>query len=76
MPIYVYECKECKGIGEMVQSYDAEVPICCGSPMSRLPTLPSKVDVKTKGGVKVRSKGYKEGYAEDYKRRLQERRQS
>ena len=73
MPIYIYQCGECKGINEVIQSYDAEAPLCCGLPMSRMPTLSAKIDVKTKGGIKVRSKGYKEGYAKDYRRRLQER---
>ena len=59
---------------EEIQSYDAEAPLCCGLPMSRLPTLPAKIDVKTKSGIKVRSKGYKEGYAKDYRRRLADRR--
>ena len=76
MPLYVYECKECKGIEEMVQSYDAEAPICCGVTMSRLPTLPAKIDVKVKGGIRTHSKGYKEGYAKNHQRRLEDERGS
>ena len=75
MPLFDYQCEECKGIVEVIQSYDAEAPVCCGSPMSRLPTLPAKIDVKIKGGIKTHSKGYKEGYAKEYRRRLQEARQ-
>lgn len=69
MPIYEYQCEECKGIVEKIQSFDSDAPLCCGVAMSRLPTLPAKINIKG-----THSKGYKEGYAKEYRRRLQEAR--
>ena len=66
MPIYLYRCDRCERDAEELQTLSADPPDCCGEVMRRLPTSPSKVDIKG-----VHSKGYNEGYKEEYKRRLQ-----
>ena len=72
MPLYDYYCEECGSKKEVLQSFSGEVPLCCGQPMSKLPTYPAKIDVRIKGGTRTHSKGYKEGYYKEYQRRLQE----
>ena len=56
MPIYEFECEECKGIVEKIQSFESDVPVCCGSTMSRLPTFPVMVKVMGEGGYPSRRK--------------------
>ena len=71
-PLYDFGCDECGSEKEVVQRFAEEPPVCCGRPMHWLPTCPAKIDIKDKGGTRAYSKGYKEGYAKDYRRRLQE----
>ena len=35
MPLYEFMCNECGDTKEVLQSYQANVPICCGKPMQR-----------------------------------------
>lgn len=72
MPLYEYYCEECGKQVEVIQSFSGEPPLCCGEPMHKLPTFPAKIEIKDKGRIKTHSKGYKEDYAKDYRRRLQE----
>jgi len=67
MPVYEYFCEECGKKVEVLQSLSGEAPLCCDEPMSKLPTFPAKIEIKG-----THSKGYKEDYAKDYRRRLQE----
>ena len=68
MPLYDVRCEKCKKEVEVLQSFSAEAPLCCDEPMRILPTyFPAKIDIKG-----AHSQGYKEGYAKDYRRRLQE----
>ena len=72
MPLYVFEC--CNGEMEVIQGIDKDTPLCpdCGAKMRKLPTYPAIIRINMDGGVRVHSKGYKEGYAKEYQRRLQE----
>jgi len=74
MPIYLYGC--CGKEIELIQGIDKETPECpdCGAKMKRLPTRPSIITIKDGGGIRTHSRGYKEDYAKDYRRRLAERR--
>lgn len=67
MPIYLYSCGKCGKEVETLQSFSAEPPLCCDEAMKRLPTCPAKIEMKGS----PHSKGYKEGYAKDYRRRLE-----
>ena len=75
MPLYDYRCGICKQVKEVYQSFSGDALVCCGVQMDRLLCSPSIIAIKGEGGVKVHSKGYKEGYAQDYQRRLAERRE-
>ena len=74
MPIYLYGC--CGKEIEVIQGIDEDTPKCpdCGAKMKRLPTSPAVITIKNEGGTPLRSKGYKDDYAKDYRRRLAERR--
>lgn len=72
MPIYLYECERCQKEAEVIQVIPGKAPLCCGASMNRLPTSPAKIQIKAKGGVKIHSKGYKEGYSREYLKRLEE----
>ena len=67
MPIFLFQC--CGKEIEVIQGIDEDSPLCpdCGAKMDKLPTSPAKIEIKG-----IYSKGYKEGYAKDYRRRLQE----
>ena len=71
MPIYLFSC--CGREYEVLQGIDKDTPLCpdCGAKMTKLPTSPAKIEIKW-GGIKTHTRGYKEDYAEDYRRRLQE----
>jgi len=72
MPIYRYGC--CGKEIEVIQGIDKDTPLCpkCRAYMQRLPTSPAVITMVDKGNIPLRSKGYKEDYAKDYRRRLQE----
>lgn len=72
MPFYIFGC--CGKEVEVIQGIDKDTPICpeCGAKMKRLPTSPAIIRINRKGGVTIHSKGYKDDYAKDYRRRLQE----
>lgn len=72
MPIFLFGCDRCGGEREAIQSFASNAPICCGAPMVRLPACPAIIEIKGAGGVKAHSKGYKEGYAKNYRRRLED----
>lgn len=76
MPIYRYSC--CGKEIEVLQGINEDSPLCpdCGTKMEKLPTSPAIIRIEDKGGVPLRSEGYKEDYAKDYRRRLAERRNS
>ncbi len=65
MPLYLYACDKCERGTEVIQSFDGLPPECCGEPMRKLPTVPSKIEIKG-----VHSEGYKRDYAKEYRRRL------
>jgi len=67
MPLYDYCCEKCGEKVEVLQSLSGKAPLCCGKPMNKLPTYPALISMKG-----THSEGYKEGYAKDYRRRLQE----
>ena len=71
-PLYIYGC--CGKEIEVIQGIDKDSPECpdCGAKMKRLPTSPAIITIEWQKGVRSRSKGYKEDYAKDYRRRLQE----
>jgi len=73
MPLYRFGC--CDKEIEVVQGIDKETPLCpeCGANMKYLPTCPAVITIREKGGTRVHNKGYKEDYAKDYRRRLQEK---
>ena len=71
MPLYDFCCEKCGKKKEVIQSFYSESPLCCGETMRRLPSYPAKFEFKF-GGVKTHSEGYKKGYAENYRRRLQD----
>ena len=73
MPIYLYGC--CGKEVEVIQGITQDDPVCpdCGVKMLKKPTSPTKIEIKGTGGVTTHSKGYKEGYSDEYKRRLDER---
>ena len=72
MPLYVLGC--CGKEIEVIQGIDKNTPICpdCGARMERLPTSPALIAMKGNGGTRSYPRGYKEDYAKDYRRRLQE----
>ena len=74
MPLYIYGC--CGREIEVIQGIDKDSPECpdCGAKMKRLPTSPAIITIEWQKGVRSRSKGYKEDYAKDYRRRLAEKR--
>ena len=74
MPLYIYGC--CGKEIEVIQGIDKDSPECpdCGAKMKRLPTSPAIITIEWQKGVRSRSKGYKEDYAKDYRRRLAEKR--
>jgi len=58
MPLYEYECKQCKRHTEKIQKFsDAEITICphCGGPLERVISAPA---IAFKGGG-----WYKDGYS-------------
>ncbi len=61
MPLYEYECSECKGIVEKLQSIDAEAPVCCNKPMLKRPSFPSMFIMKGMGGYPSLRKAYQAG---------------
>jgi len=56
MPIYKFECGECKGIIEKLMPMNGETPQCCGVPMSRMPAFPALVLMMGEGGYPSRRK--------------------
>jgi len=62
----------CEKVEEIYQSFDGEPPVCCGQPMTKLISRPAMIRIEDTGGVRIHSKGYKEGYYKDYQRRLKE----
>ena len=49
MPLYVFQCRACKGIKETVLPIGAEAPSCCGLPMGKRPTAPALIHIKGEG---------------------------
>jgi putative FmdB family regulatory protein len=64
MPLYLYICDKCQTEQEVIQGLNAASPLCCGDSMRKLPTMPSKIEIKG-----IHSAGYKRDYAKDYRRR-------
>ena len=75
-PIYLLGCDRCGNETEVMQSFSAELPLCCGERMRYLPTCPAKIEIKDQAGNRTYSSGYKDGYAKDFRRRLATRRQA
>ena len=46
MPLYEFVCGVCGNIREIVQSFYAEPPICCGKPMKRKFSVPQPAIMK------------------------------
>ena len=74
MPIYCFKC--CGEELELIRGIDEDTPNCpdCGAKMQKLPTSPAMIIIEWQKGVKTHSKGYKDDYAKDYRRRLAEKR--
>jgi len=72
MPLYRFSC--CGKEIEVIQGIDKDTPLCpdCGAEMKKLPSAPAIIKIVNEGGIRTHSKGYKEDYAKDYRRRLQE----
>jgi len=74
MPLYEYVCDICKGITEKVQPVIGEPPLCCGSPMRKLPTSIAMFKMKGMGGYpslrKARQKGGADLQKDDSKRKV------
>ncbi len=73
MPLYRFSC--CDKEVEVLQGIDKDTPLCpdCGANMRHLPTCPAIITIKNEGGIKTHSEGYKQGYSDEYKRRLEDR---
>ena len=72
MPLYLFSC--CDKEYEVIQGRDEDFPIChyCGAKMKKTPSSPAIITIRGEGRAPTHSKGYKEDYAKEYKRRLQE----
>jgi len=66
MPIYRYKCEKCESVVELVQGLTGVTPLCCGRAMVKQLTAPAIITIKDKGGTRTYSKGYKEGYSQEY----------
>ncbi len=72
MPIYDYECIECKKEYECFHSIDGEAPRCkCGGEMVKKPSSPAIIRVLGSGKYPRRSEGYKRDYSKDYLKSIQ-----
>jgi len=49
VPLYRYQCTECKEVREVVQQMDAASPAHCGGEMVKLPTAPGLIRMKGMG---------------------------
>ena len=56
MPIYEFHCEKCHKEMDLVQSFNAETPMCCGVQMVRTPSFPAMVKIKGSGGYPSRRK--------------------
>ncbi len=66
MPIYRYKCVKCGNVKDLLLDLSAEAPACCDKSMERQLTSPSLITIKGEGGTRTYSKGYKEGYSQEY----------
>ena len=75
-PLYRFGC--CDKEIEVIQGIDKENPLCseCGIPMQKLLTSPAIITIRGKDGIRSYPRGYKEDYAKDYRRRLQDRQEA
>jgi len=71
MPIYDFDC--CGKRVEVIQGMNQKPPECptCGKAMKMVFTTPAIITV-VENCIPQRSKGYKDAYAKDYRRRLAE----
>ena len=70
MPVYRFCC--CGNEVEAIQGIDKDTLKCpkCGAKMKKLPTFPAVIKMKA-DGIRDYPQGYKEGYAKEYRRRLE-----
>jgi len=70
MPLYEYSC-ECGYLTEEIQRVGTSAPQCpkCGGVMKRISSPIARIQIKW-DGVPIRSKGYKEGYAKEYRKSI------
>ena len=46
MPIYVYRCEKCRKKEESYRGMESANPICCETPMTKVPTFPAVTRVE------------------------------
>jgi len=59
MPIYVYRCEQCGNTQDVLQNLGGVPLLCCGKPMTKLPTFPAMVKMKGMGGYPSRRKQFR-----------------
>jgi len=68
MPIYEFQCDECKFSVEKIQAIGDKAPACpkCGGAMLKACGSIAILRMFTDSGYNIHSKGYKEGYKKEY----------